>query len=250
MNALGLLQNEVYLSWCEHRRHLGQSIASTAIVTALFLGLYHGVRAAAGSEASLDGLIVGFMTWGVASAAYNAASRHVTSEAHAGTLEQLHLSPFGFRSVLLARAGVQLGSGIVHAFALTLLAMLFTGHWVAMPLGQVVLLLLLGAPSLIGMGIAIGGVAMINKRMQTVAALLNLFLIAVVSLPAYPWNPIALLPFAYASSIVRAVATGSAIDASACAIVAATSAAYLVVGGLVYSYFERKAKRTGVIGQF
>jgi len=254
--ALRLFANEAYLYSVELRRHFSEPLIGLAVVSLLFLGFYYGVVHFAaggklGGEHDLDALLVGYISWGVAGAGYNAVAKHISEEAKTGTLEQLYLSPHRFRSIMICRALLHMFSGLWSAAALGAIAMVLTHRLVRLPLAHTAALLLLGALSLLGVGLIIGGATLVNKRMTTFAALFNLFLLAAVSLPAYPWNGFAWLPFAYAAAAVRAIAAGRAAPTGALyAAVAASSLAYLVVGIVVYGAFERWAKARNLLGQY
>ncbi|MEQ1565952.1 MAG: hypothetical protein ABMA64_09970 [Myxococcota bacterium] len=241
-----LLSNELWFSWCEARRHAAQSLLAKGVVTFMLLLLYHVLVGADATSASRDKLLIGFLTWGIAGAAYNACSHHVVDESHAGTLEQLHLSPHGFRAVLMTRGVVQLVVGSSQAMVLAAMAMALT-RWVSVPVVPAGALLVLGTPALFGVGLGVGGAAMVDARSRTVGALLHLVLLAVVSVPAHPFNAFALLPFSYAASLLRALVEGDPPAATAYALVAANSASYLVFGMLVFRWFEWRAKRGGLL---
>jgi ABC-2 type transport system permease protein len=254
--ALALLRNEVELHGVELRRHWWEPLVSVAVVSALFLALYHGLRVfAVGSVgrggASLDALLLGYVAWGIAGAAYNSIARYIAEEAQTGTLEQLYLSPHPFGAIMLARAVVHMGSGLFSAALLALIAMVGTGRVVHLPIAHALALLLLGSLSLLGVGLAIGGAVLVHKRMSGFAALMNLFLLGVVCVPAYPANLASLLPFAYAASAVRALAAARAQPSLAMySIIAANAAAYLVVGFAVFTWLERKAKAMNALGRY
>jgi ABC-2 type transport system permease protein len=256
--ALSLFQNELDLYRAELRRHYLEPIGGLVLVSALFLGLYYGVRAvalapagSAGTSASLDGLLVGYFSWGVAGAAYNSIARHIAQESQTGTLEQLFLSPHRFSAIMVSRASVHMLSGLGSTAAMALIAMLCTGRWLHLPLGHTVALLLLASVSLVGVGLAVGGVVLIYKRLSAIASLLNLLLLVVVSVPARSWTGLGLLPFAYGASTVRALAAGHASASLATyALVAANSLVYLVAGLWIFRRFERYARRGSLLGTY
>jgi len=250
-----LLANEFYLAFAELRRHYWEPVFGVAVVSGLFLGLYFGVRALAQGRLSvaagdLDGLLLGYVSWGVAGAAYNSVARHVTQESQTGTLEQLYLSPHRFSSILICRTVVHMTSGLCSAAALAVIAMVGTGRWLHVPLWHVVTLLLLSSVSLIGVGLAIGGVVLLQKRLSAAAAVLNILLLVFVSVPAFPWNAAAALPFSYGASAVRAIAAGRAEPSLALyVVVAANSAVWLVLGVVSWSALEHRARSTNALGQ-
>lgn len=152
---------------------------------------------------------------------------------------------------MICRALIHMFSGMWSAAALAVIAMVLTHRVVHAPPVHTAALLLLGSLSLLGVGLIIGGATLVNKRMTTFAALFNLFLLAVVSLPAHPWNGFAWLPFSYAAAAVRAIAAGRAAPTGALyATVAASSLVYLFLGIVAYAGFERMAKTRNVLGHY
>jgi ABC-2 type transport system permease protein len=208
--------------------------------------LGHGPAA----PADLDGLLLGYLSWTIAGVAYSAITKHITDEAQTGTLEQLNLSPYRFGSIMISRALVHLGSGLVSAALLAVVAFVGTGRVPHVPLGQASALIALGALSLIGVGLVMGGLVLVYRRLTTLAALFNLFLLAFTCLPAYPGNALSFLPFAYAASAVRAIGAGTAQPTFAMYwTITLNSAAYLVVGLIAYSALERRAKSLSSLTQ-
>jgi ABC-2 type transport system permease protein len=253
--ALRLLANEAYLHGTELRRHWLEPLFGLALMSGLFLALYHGVRVFAlghgpAVPADLDGLLLGYLSWTIAGVAYSAITKHITDEAQTGTLEQLHLSPHRFGSIMIGRALVQVGSGLLSALLLAVVAFIGTGRVPHIPLGQASALIALGALSLVGVGLVMGGLVLVFRRLTTLVAIFNLFLLAFACLPAYPGNALSVLPFAYAASAVRAIGAGSARPTWAMyGIVTLSSVTYLVVGLIAYSALERKAKSLGSLTQ-
>lgn len=133
---------------------------------------------------------------------------------------------------------------------LAVVAMLGTGRWLDLPLASVAGVLALASLSMVGVGLALAGATLAHRRMSAVALLLNIMLIGIVSVPAYPWNGLSVLPFAYAASAVRDIATGHAgLTAATLAIVAVNSAVYLAAGIAIYVGFERRALHRGALGR-
>jgi len=248
-----LLRNELIRSLSQLRRHWVEPAVSMAILSGLFLGLYFGIRSVVTdtSAGRLDGLIVGYMTWTVAGAGGSSISRNVVEEAQTGTLEQLFLGPWGFHRVAICRAMVQMIAGLGTAAVLTVVAMLATGRWLRLPVPEVIAVLALGSLAVVGVGLALAGSALVYKRTSSVAPFLHIGLIAIVSVPAYPWNPLSVLPFSYAASLVRAIAAGTAeVTPATVLAVALSSSVYLAAGVAIYLGFEQRALAEGSLSRY
>ncbi|HEY2516259.1 MAG TPA: hypothetical protein VGI39_35550 [Polyangiaceae bacterium] len=249
---LPLITNELRRSWEETRRHWVDPLLGISVMSVLFFGFYYGVAAFAARKepGDLDGIIIGYLCWGLASGSFQSVSATVTSEAQAGILEQLYLTPNRFRMIVLCRAIVSMLQNLASVVILALVAMAGTRRWLHVPLVPTLMLLLLGSVALMGLGLIGGGLALNNKRLSSLTGISMIGLFAVVSVPALPFGPLSFLPFSLASSAVRSLVIGGApVNAQVYGAVAANSAVYLALGSLAFGWLERRAKCANRLGQ-
>jgi ABC-2 type transport system permease protein len=238
----------------ERARYLGDTVSSIITIYVVFLGIFYGFRGLAGPalpETRLEVLILVYLSWLFALTALQTFSTEVSEEMQRGTLEQLYLSPYGIWSVLVARAVVELVWSFVLVGVILVLIMATTGVWVPVVNGSAIAAILLAIPGLWGVGIAFGGLILINKRAQGLLQILNFALIGLVALNAYPFNATALLPFSAGAATVRAILLeGAALTPGWAAYLAGSSLVYLVIGVVAYRLFERAARRRNLLGQY
>lgn len=246
--------NELRLSLYEMRQYWFETVLSISVVTAIFVGLFFGIKhfvLAGDSGQSLNGLVFGYILWSFASSAYQSASSSIAQDTQTGVLEQLFLCPDGFIKLISARVLAGVLFGILTLVVLALLAMALTGNWLELNFPLLFLALLAGAPALVGVGFAMGGLTLVFKRVETLAMMLSITFIGLVALEGLPFSLASLLPFTPAVSLSKMLALEgvmpSLVDA---VIVASNSLIYLGLGLVVFRVCERQAKRRNLVGMY
>ncbi|TVQ20892.1 MAG: hypothetical protein EA382_14325 [Spirochaetaceae bacterium] len=249
-----IIAGEVRRAAIERVRYIGDTVSSILTIYVVFLVVFYGFRGLAGPElpeARLEVLLLVYLSWLFALTALQTFADEVSQEMQRGTLEQLYLSPYGVWTILIVRAFVELLWSFVLVGVILFLIMWTTGVWVPVLNIRALGPLLIAIPGLWGVGIAFGGLILINKRAQGLLQILNFGLIGLVAVDAYPLGVASFLPFAAGSSTMRAVLLSDALpSASWLAFLAAVSAAYLLFGAVVYRVFEGIAKRRNLLGQY
>ena len=249
---LSLLRNELERSWEDTRRHWVDPLLGVLVMSALFFGFYFGVAAFATQRkpGDLDGVLIGYLCWSLASGSFQSVSATITGEAQAGILEQLYLSPYRFSAIVLCRSIVSMLRNVLSVGILAVIAMAGTRRWLHVPVGPALAVLLPGSLALMGVGLVTGGIALNNKRLTSLTAILMIGLFGVVAVPALPFGPASFLPFAVASSAVRLLAAGTTELAPRVYLaIAANSLGYLAIGLAAFTWLERRAKRESRLGQ-
>jgi ABC-2 type transport system permease protein len=196
--------------------------------------------------------------WFLAIMAINSMSVDLESEARQGTLEQLFLHAPNLTALIWVRGIVHLlmGSGAVAVLLVAI--QLTTGHW--LPLRPPLILpalitLVLTTLSLLGCGLAFGGLALVYKRIGQLAAILQfaLFLLAFTDLsklPA-PWDRVAAhAPFVSGLAVIKLLFGGGAVPWLSIASLALDTAIYAALGTLAFAYLKRCALRGGLLSHY
>jgi ABC-2 type transport system permease protein len=254
MNFLSLIANETELMYIEMRQYWFETVTSLVIMSVMFTGLFYGVKSFIGDNqdtTSLDGLVFGFLLWTFASSAYLSVGKSVVEDNQKGFIEQLFLCPVGFSQLMLVRTLVEMTWGMVFLTVIAIIAMFLTGNWIAINFFYFYLLLMVSAPSLIGVGFIISGLALVYKRIDAVAMLINIGLMGLVALDALPVNLFSLLPFTAGASLARdVVLEGGALNIMHLGVVVANSVVYLLIGLFAFNKLEKRAKKLNLIGQY
>ncbi|MGB9986367.1 ABC transporter permease [Salarchaeum japonicum] len=237
-------------------RYPVNTLSQVGTLILVFFVIFYGGRAVAPAaiDDSLSGIIVGYLLWSMAIAAYSGLSWAVTREAQWGTLEQLFMSPLGFGRVMATKTIVN----VLEAFlwgAITLAVMLVvTGRSLALdPLTVVPLGVLAVAPA-VGIGFVFGGLAIRFKRVENAFQLLQFVFIALIAAPVADYPLLKWLPLAQGSNLLqRAMADGVPLWRMAPAelgVLVATAVGYLAAGYAAFHYCQRWARRAGVMGHY
>lgn len=246
------------------RRYTFNTISQLFSIYLLFLVVFFGARgisgAVGGSPAALgetlDAAVVGFFLWFLALAAHSDLAFSIMNEARFGTLEQLMMTPVGFRWVGL----FQVITGTIVAFVMSgviLGAMvLTTGRTLHIDVVTVLPLLLLVAATAIGIGYALGGLALIYKRIDALFQMMQFFFILLIAAPAaVPSLPLlTLLPMSLTSRLLNEAMTEglrlSQLGGGRIALAVFSTALYFIGGLAVFSRLERKARDSGSLAQY
>jgi len=249
-----LFVNELRLQWHEMRQYWFETFSSLFFLIGIFLGLFYGIKGFVleqGDGQSLDGLVLGFLLWTFATGAYGSVTKSLIEDTQKGYIEQLFLCPNGFISLMLCRSLSENLVGLVMLTIIAYIVMAITGNWLTINFAYFYGILLLAAPSLVGFGLMISGLALLFKRVETVGAMLNLALMGLVALDGLPLNVFTLLPFVPGASLARdVVLEQSALRLDYLLIVIANSLVYLTSGIYMFRAFEKQAKKRNLIGQY
>jgi len=254
MNFAHLLKNEARLHLITTRAYWFETVTTMVMVSLAFLALFYGIQSVydkPGEMPSLDGLLFGYIIWFFSIAAFTSSSQSMIVANQTGVISQLFLCPLGLVKLILARVVVIIAWNLLMITALAYIAMAVTGNWLDFDFGVFYLLLLAAAPSLIGIGMMVTGLALLFKRVQTVSGIMLMGCMGLVVVDATPFNGFSLLPFAMGASLARdRILEGAPLDLPTLAMVLLNSTVYLFLGIVVYKAFEKRAKRLNVIGHY
>lgn len=240
------------------RRYVFNTISMLVTFYIVFMLLFLGVRgiggAALASGNTLEGLIVGYLLWMLSLSAYSDLAWDLNQEAQVGTLEQLYVSPIGFNWL----NAFNLISGLVLSFVISgvllVVMMLSTGKYLSVDLISVLPLMILSLLGVYGIGFAMGGLALIFKRIQAFFQIFQFVFVAFLALPLdrFPWAQF--LPLTMGGHLLRQVMIHGTrlweLPASSVAVVVVTGVSYLAVGLAVFEWSARIAKRKGLLGHY
>jgi ABC-2 type transport system permease protein len=222
----------------------------------LFAAVFVGGRAVAPAAISntIEGIIVGYLLWALSMSAFSGLSWNVTRESQWGTLEQLFMSPFGFGPVMFAKTVVNVLVSFLTSSLLLVFMMALTGRWLAIdPLTLLPLGLLAVAPA-VGIGFALGGLAIRFKRIENLFQIMQFVFIGLIAAPVADYPLLKWIPLAQGSQLLRtAMIDGIALwnlPTGELGVLVATGVGYLALGYGAFAYCQRWARREGVMGDY
>lgn len=261
---LKILRAEAYRDLITSLRYPVEMGTGLIILYVFFMGIYTGARMLSGKQGVLaghDGMVVAFTLWFFAIMAINTMSVDIESEARQGTLEQVYLHAPNYLGLLWLRAVVHLAYGAWMVVALSMLIQLTTGRWLHLTLNGVPMLLaasVLGVIGMCGIGLVLGALSLVFKRIGQVSAIVQfgLFFIAFLQVQDLPplWQAVLPhLPLAGAVQIVTALitpGTDPAFFAPKLLWLTVDSAVYALLGSIVFTWAEKQARKAGSLSHY
>jgi len=264
MGMIYLIQVSFEKSLKEFIRYKFEMISMIAGLYFLFIAMFFGAKSfGLGIEANqssldstLEGFVAGYFLWTIMLMIFFDTAQGVIEDANKGTLEQISMSGLGLNKVLIVKSLTNLLINIVICFVVLFSIMATTGYWLNMKVGQLLFILLLGSFSMIGLSMIFAGLALIFKRIQSFLNIMQYLLIALVLPGSSAFTPLvsSLIPFRPSIELFYDVALGgmNIIDFTIIQYVSVclNSIVYFGIGLLVFDLCCKKAKRSGLLGQY
>lgn len=249
----GMVRRDLY----ELRSYAFNTFTQVAVIFIIFLFIFFGAKTFIGDRASsgntLSAIVVGFMMWTLAISTYGDIAFNVVGEATAGTLEQLAMSPYGLAVVMLAKFVSSFIMGLLMIFVLLVLMMVSTGRWLHLDVPSLLPLFVLTAVGVQGVGMMIGGLALVFKRVQSLLQILQFAFIALVSISPHAVPALKYLPIAWGNHLtVHVMIDGDPISrlGPQVAFLAAHSALWLAAGVAVFRRLMNVVRDRALLGQY
>lgn len=258
MGTIALIAAMLKLHLVTMRSYWFNTVAQIGSVYVIFLMIFMGARSLTGGDEAfgdtLSGIVVGSMVFTFLLVAFAQVSNLLMEDALQGTLEHIAMSPLGLTRVMLCRVSTSLVPGLVVTLLVVLLMMASTGKWLHLRLETVVPLLLLTASGLVGVGFALGGMAILIKRIQGIFDAMNLLVGALVVISVETLWFVKFLPVAWGTTLIKRVMIQDLsiveIPVADLAFLLANSAAYFAIGIGVFRLCEARARERGVLGHY
>jgi len=227
------------------------------VISLFFFGLlFYGGRMIAGQALtdSIEGIIVGYFLWTLAVGAYSSISNDIGSEVQWGTLERHIMTPFGFAPVALLKGVAKVVRTFLTSALILAVMLLLTDTALQLPLVTTTVVSALAICSVLGLGFAAGGIAVLYKRISNWLNFLQFGFILLISAPAFDLGWARLLPLALGSSMLqRAMIDGTRLwefPLLDLVTLVAVAVGYVLAGYAVFEAATRRARRLGVLGDY
>ncbi len=259
MNLSSVFVAVIQRDWAMMKRYIINTVSTLVSIYLIFLLIFLGFKSLSSYastgvlEGSMEGIVIGFFVWTFTVMGFSELAWGLISEAQAGTLEQLYLTPCGFKCV----CGFTMISSMVLQFVpvsiLLVIMMATTGQWLNLDFISLIPLLLITILGSYGFGFALGGLALIFKRIQAIFQIFQFVFTGFLVIPQrMPWAKF--LPLSLGNSLIYDVMVdglrlwelpvGSILTALAVGI------SYLAIGIIVFSVCENIAKDRGLLGHY
>ena len=162
--------------------------------------------------------------------------------------------PSGFGPVVFAKSIAIVFRTFFTSAVILMLMLLISGTTLNINLVTIVPVATLTVAGALGLGLVMGGLSVLYKRISNVANLLQFAFIGLISAPVFdiPWARF--LPLAQGSAMLqRAMRDGVQLwefDPLTVAVLVGTSVCYLALGYAIFGLTTRRARRLGVLGDY
>lgn len=242
-------------NFIEMKRYFFDTVSSFIILFIIFYLIFFGFKIASGPNFgdTIDGIIVSYFMWIMFLASFQGVSYWIIQEAERGTLEQLFMSPIKFEFQMIFHVISDFCINVLMIVPLMYLAAFTTGRTLNFDLFTLLYLIILGSISAVGVGLILGGMALIFKKISSFIQICTFAFLAILMFEVDAlWFE--LLPMVKATGMMRRMAvTGTnfyQFPIQDHIILWITAALFLLVGIIIFRVFEKRAMVKGTLGQY
>ena len=239
-------------------RYLFNFLSAIITMSLVFLLMFYGVRAVGAGAldlgGTLDGLFTGYIVWMIVLNGYQDLAFNVATEAQTGTLEQLYLSPVGYKWLAFFSGSLNALISLAMISVITAIMVLTTGQELHLDILSILPVYIGVYIQAYGLGFVLGGLALMFKRIQSFFQVVTFGVIGLFMIPwsKYPWAKY--LPFTMGQHLLQEIMMEGMKFTQApkgdLAVFAVATIAYFLAGLGVFSMAETKAKAMGLLGQY
>lgn len=231
-------------------------VAGIVSAVVLFAMIFFGGKAVGFSAIgeSTAGLVIGYYLFLLTTQAYQGTASMVTKEAGWGTLERHFASPFGFERVMIMKGSVKILWRFVRNTVILGVLMLLTGEFFTVPVFTVLFIILFTLIAVFGVGLAVGGLAVLYKRIENLTAAFNFVIIGLVGAPVLnaPW--LRVFPIVQGSVMLQETVTEGTrlweFAPSEVGLLIVIGVGYFVPAVFAFRLLHRRARKLGVLGDY
>jgi ABC-2 type transport system permease protein len=258
MSKVVLFRTIFKREWLEWKRYPFNLVSSFLTVYLIFLAIFYGFKFLGNGMPSqgetLDSIIVGFMLWIFAMMAYSSLSWSLIEEARTGTLEQLYMTPMGFKLVCLFRVISSFILNLLFIIPVLFLMMITTGRYLHIDPFSLLPLLIFSLASVYGIGFMVGGLALVFKQIQAFFQILQWIFLGFIAAPIYQYSTLKALPLSLGFNLINEVMSKNLsffkLSSLDLVLLILNGAFYFCIGLFVFNICERVAKSRGLLGHY
>ncbi len=239
-------------------RYLFNFVSAMITMFLVFLFLFYGVKTVGGGAlvlgGTLEALFTGYITWMIVTISFQDLAYNVANEAQTGTLEQLYITPAGYKCLAFFLQTFNAVMNLFFVLVISLFLMLATGQRLNLDLASILPVFLAIYIQGCGLGFALAGLALIFKRVQSFFQVITFGVIGLFAVPweTFPWAKY--LPFTMGQHVLQKIMTDGVritqISGVNLMILLVTTVAYIAVGLGLFTLAEKRAKSAGLLGQY
>jgi ABC-2 type transport system permease protein len=239
-------------------RYLFNMLSGIITMYIVFLLMFYGVRAVGAGAfdlgSTLEGLFTGYIIWMIVIMGYQELAYNVSNEAQTGTLEQLYVSPIGYKWLAFFSQSFNSLLNLSVISVIVVIMMLTTGQNLNLDMFSILPVFVFVYLQACGLGFALAGLALIFKRIQSFFQIVTFGVIGLFMLPwaRFPWAKY--LPFTMGQHLLQEIMMNgmkiTQAPSSDLTVFAGVTAVCLLTGLALFMRAENKAKSMGLLGQY
>ncbi len=250
----GLMKKEII----EFKRYLFNTIGGILTVYVIFLLLFSGYKGVSGMNIdtgdTLENLVVGFVLWNFLMFSYQDVKNTITEENKRGTLEQLYMSAYPFTLLIIIKSVISMFFNFIFTGIILILTMATTKVFLNIDIISLIPLLILTGLSILGIGLMLGGLSLIFKKVGSYMQIVQFLIVGLVAVPVNRFPILRLLPGSLGASMIRRITIygENILDFSSFEMLKLTGVGilYLTLGCIIYKICESKVMEKGILGHF
>ena len=240
-----------------YKRYLFNYVSDFFLLVLMFMAIFWGGSLVGGGVlgTSLNALVVGYVLWSLIQNTISQMGMTVMNQAKNGILEQQYLMPISSKRLFLNKSIVNIIVSLVQAVLILLVIMIFTNHWIKIPVVLAVPFLLALVVT-VGLGYLIVSLILRFKRIgstlvifqyiylgvllvnfENYSGLTKIFSLFLPICPMVSWMRLAINNHSYSMPFYLA---GSVFNA----------ALWLIIGILVFKLTDKYVKRNGTLSLY
>lgn len=238
------------------KRYLSNSIGSMVSLIFLFLLIFFGINAFLGNSfnsESKESLILSYMVWLISLSVYQTMSTKIDEELKQGTIEQLYMSKYSLRTILIVQTIAELVIEFLQIILVVILCMLITNTWLNFSnIFSILGLLLIILVNYFGISLFLSGLVLYVKRMAVFMQIMQFVFLGILLINTENSILLKLIPTAYAINLLNDVVVSSApvvinnfFDAS---LLLVPTIIYFIIGYLFFGFMEKFVVKKAKLG--
>lgn len=237
------------------KRYLMNSLINYGVIFFIFVLIYYGMASVVGNFLDTDtatAVMLSYLSWIIALSAYQTVSHFILEESSKGTIQTLYMSRTSFPSLVLQNVLATSLFDLAAFFILMFLCAKVTETDLNIDLLFALIVVFVSFGAYWGIGLTVGGLALVHKRVSSLDQVVTWALMAVMLLPMVKIEKTWFLPGGYSRMLLAKIVGQKASITDLAALdwlqFIGVNLLYLALGFLIFRFFLKKAVKQGSIG--
>lgn len=244
--------------WIDFKGYLVNSISQVVSLYLIFVGILLGLSFVAqpGKDFSTSVLVVGYIQWMFAVYCFQNIAESVVSNAGRGTIDTLYSHTGNFKLYLFYDVIAYLFIASLE-IAIVLFVIDATLPSISIPFvafAKTLPLLLISLCSILGLGFALGGIALLSKKVKALLYLIQYLFVLLLLFYREDSLAIFVVPYAYGAVLLRQTVTGGtslfSLPPFQWGMLTMNSFFYLLIGIGIFHLCEKRVLKKGTLSHF